>query len=239
MKRLHHRVVLVTGASRGIGRAIALACAREGARLALMASHRPALAKVGREVRRLDGRGMTLVGDVRREAQVERVVQKTVQAYGRLDILVTCAGVGTFLPVADTSLAVWEAMIETNLTGTFLCVKHALNVMRPQRRGDLVLVASIAGLEPFAGSSAYCASKFGVVGFARSVSQEVRSGGIRVTTVCPGAVDTPLWDQIPKGPDRKQMLTPEEVAEAVINVLTVSDRAVVDQIVLTPPLGVL
>jgi NAD(P)-dependent dehydrogenase (short-subunit alcohol dehydrogenase family) len=167
------------------------------------------------------------------------MVRQVVSGLGRIDILVNCAGSAAFRPLQKTTESQWDAMLDTNLKGTFLCCQQVIPQMLKQGAGDIVNIASVAGLEPFNESAAYCASKFGLVGLSKALSLEFRKKGIRVITVCPGAVDTELWDSVQDAPARERMLRPEEVAAAVVDALTFSRRAVVDLIRLTPPEGIL
>ncbi len=182
------RVCLITGASRGIGRATALALHRSGWRLSLAARSEGALAELVRET---GGGHLAAVCDVTAEADVARVVAATVERFGRLDALVCAAGVGAFAPTAQSTLADWDAQIAVNLTGTYLACREALKGMLPRRSGHLVTILSVASRVAFPASAAYCASKWGAYGLTKVLAEEVRREGIRVTAVLPGSTDTP------------------------------------------------
>jgi NAD(P)-dependent dehydrogenase (short-subunit alcohol dehydrogenase family) len=233
------RVVLITGASRGIGRAVALARARRGDAVALVARTAPALATVAAEVEAAGGRALALPADVTDETQASAMVARAVDAFGRLDALVNAAGVGSFRPVAELPLAEWERHLRVNLTGTFLACRAALGPMRAQGAGQIVNILSIAAKVPFPGAAAYCASKWGALGFTRVLAEEVRRQGIRVTALCPGSVDTPFWEEIESHPDFARMLRAEDVAEAVAFILDQPPGIVTDEMVVMPPEGIL
>jgi len=233
------RVVLITGASRGIGRAVALARARRGDAVVLVARTAPALATVAAEVEAAGGRALALPADVTDEPQASAMVARTVDAFGRLDALVNAAGVGSFRPVAELSLAEWERHLRVNLTGTFLACRAALGPMRAQGAGQIVNILSIAAKVPFPGAAAYCASKWGARGFTRVLAEEVRRQGIRVTALCPGSVHTPFWEEIESHPDFARMLRAEDVAEAVAFILDQPPGIVTDEMVVMPPDGIL
>jgi NAD(P)-dependent dehydrogenase (short-subunit alcohol dehydrogenase family) len=237
--RLEGRAALVIGASGGIGRAIALAFAREGAHLALAARTEKALEGVGREVKGVGGRAAVFPTDVTDEAQVQRLVDGAQAALGRVDVLVTAAGVGAFAPVERSTLADWEWMMAANLRGTYLACRAILPVMRGQGGGTIINVLSLAAKRPIPECAAYCASKFGALGFTLVLAEEARPYGIRVGALCPGATDTPFWDTIPNAPGREGMLRPEQVAEAALLMATQPARTAVEEIVMGPAAGLL
>jgi NAD(P)-dependent dehydrogenase (short-subunit alcohol dehydrogenase family) len=236
---LEDKVALVTGASRGIGQAIAVALAQQGARLALVARSVKGLRQTAHQVENRGAECLVTAADVANEAQVRRVVAEALERFGRVDILVNSAGVAAFRPLEETTEADWDAMLDANLKSPFLLMKHVVPLMVRQGKGDVVNIASIAALHAFSNSSGYCASKAGLVGLSRAVSQEYRTRGIRVVAVCPGAVDTPLWDAAEQPPERSRMLRPEEVAKVVVAALTFSDTGVVDLLQVTPRDGIL
>ena len=232
------RVCWITGASRGIGQATALALHAAGWRLAVAARNEITLLTSVAE----PGGGsdvLPIACDVTREADVERAAQAIVARFGRLDAVVCAAGVGGFGPTMHTSLDAWSAQIDTNLTGTFLTCREALKIMLPQRSGHLVTILSVASKVVFPGAAAYCASKWGAYGLTKALAEEVRRDGVRVSAILPGSVDTPFWDGIGGGPPRADMLRAERVAEAVRYALDAPPDASVDEIHLMPPKGVL
>jgi NAD(P)-dependent dehydrogenase (short-subunit alcohol dehydrogenase family) len=245
--RLHGKVAIITGASRGIGKALAHAFAREGASLSLWSRSEKGLDSVVREIGKSSSREQNAGGrkilsiplDITKERDVEKGVGEVLKQLKQIDILVNNAGYAYFRTVLETKAEDWDRIMAVNLRGSFLSTKAVLPFMLKRKKGDIVFVSSIAGLEGFPEWSGYCTSKSGMIGFSKSLSKEVRNKGVRVITVCPGAVDTPLWDDHPDPPDRNEMLKAEDVAEAVINLLTFSRKAVADVAVITPEKGIL
>ncbi|MFZ5671689.1 MAG: SDR family oxidoreductase [Pseudomonadota bacterium] len=215
------RIALVTGATRGIGRAIALKLAKDGAVVALTGRNEDQGAAVVREIETAGGRAFFSRLDVRDFAATQGVIAEIVGRLGRLDILVANAGIGMIGPVESADPEEWRAMMEVNYLGTAHSVKAALEPMLAQGRGDIVAIASSAGVTGYPDWSGYCASKWAVMGFMDCLGREMVSRGIRVSTVCPGSVDTPFWDILnvdlhPAGSDsRKGMVTADDVAEVV------------------------
>lgn len=213
MSALAGKVAVVTGASRGIGAAVARALAAEGVHLGLGS-------------RRGDDLGLDAVArecDVRDPAQVEQLVSDTVDAYGGLDILVANAGVGAYGPFLELSAEHVEEMIDVNLKGTIYAVRSALPHLLARGAGDIVAVVSVAGLRAFPNESVYNASKFGQIGLMRSLDNELREHDIRCTSVCPGGVATDF--ALDDGRGRTEdvlagMMTAEEVADVVLFALT-------------------
>jgi 3-oxoacyl-[acyl-carrier protein] reductase len=212
MSPLEGKVAFVTGASRGIGAAVSRALAGQGV-------------KVGLASRRGDdlGVGLGLRCDARDRGEVEAAVARTVEEFGRLDICVANAGVGSYHPFLDTPVEHVEEMIELNLLGTIWTVRACLPHLLERGEGDVVTLASEAGRRGLPGEAVYCASKFGQVGFTRALDHEVREQGVRCTNVCPGGVatDFALAEGYGRPPEALPgMMTPEDVAEVVVFVLT-------------------
>jgi NAD(P)-dependent dehydrogenase (short-subunit alcohol dehydrogenase family) len=237
--RLAGQVALVSGASRGIGRAVATAFAREGARVGLLARGRAELERAAGAIEAAGGSTLIVPGDAAEDGVASRAVEAVLNRFGRLDCLVTAQGAGTFGPLEESQLAEWEAMLRANLTATYLLCRAALPPMLAARRGTIVAVVSLAAVRAIPGCAAYTASKAGVLGLTRALAAEVRGRGVRVAALCPGAVDTPFWDGIPSPPDRGRMLRPEAVAEAALLVAAQPPGAFVEEIVLAPTPGVL
>jgi NADP-dependent 3-hydroxy acid dehydrogenase YdfG len=233
------QTAIVTGAGRGIGRAVALALAEAGAAVILAARSRRDLADVAAEVRDRGGRALAIPTDVASADAVDVLVEQAVAQQGRIDLLVTSAGVASFGPLAGTKPADWDPMLAINLRGAMLCCRAVLPVMLRQQRGTIINLASIAARRPIAGTAVYAATKAGLVAFSRVLAEEVRAEGVRVGVVVPGAVDTPLWDSIPGGPDRSRMLKPDDVARAVMLMAALPPRAALEDLTLLPAGGIL
>lgn len=233
------QVAIVTGAGRGIGRAVARALAREGAAVVLASRTRQELAQAAAEIRDAGGRALAVPTDVTQDTEVEALIEQAAGELGRVDVLVTAAGAASFGPVAAVKPSDWDAMLAVNLRAVMVCCRAALRPMLRQRRGTILNVASVAATRAIAGAAAYSATKAGIVAFSRVLAEELRSEGIRVGVLIPGAVDTPLWDAIPSAPDRARMLRPEDVARAAVLMASLPPGAALEELTLLPAGGIL
>jgi 3-oxoacyl-[acyl-carrier protein] reductase len=237
--RLAGRVAVVTGAGRGIGRAVAVAFAREGASVVLAARSSAEIETVAREIRQAGNRALAAPTDVKQEAAVEALVQRALAEWGRVDLLVNAAGVATFAPVTDSKLDDWDQILAVNLRGAVLCCRAVLPAMIAQRRGTIINVGSVVTSRSLTGSAAYTASKYGLLGFSRVLAEEMRAQGVRVGVLSAGATDTPLWDAMPGAPARERMLRPDQVAEAALLMAALDANATLEEVTLLPAGGIL
>ena len=207
------KVIVVVGASRGIGRATALALAAPGAQLVLAARGNAALEQVAADVRAAGATAIAVTCDVTTEPHIRRLMETAAALTGQIDLLVNSVGGAVVAPFEQLTLADWETTLRTALTGTFLCCKHASPHMGA---GALIVnVASVAARQAFPNWAAYSAAKYGVLGFSNAIREELRPRGIRVTAVLPAAVDTALWEAVPGTWERANMLQPEDIARAI------------------------
>jgi len=232
MNKLLGKVILVTGASRGIGLAIAETLGREGARLALLARGRRALA---RAQERVTGTELLLAADVTRPSDVHRACAALQRRFGRLDVLVNNAGVFTYKAFLRTTLDDWRKNLGTNLTSLFLVTRAALPLLGRSRAAHLVNILSIASLEAFPNNAAYCASKFGALGLTRVLRKEFPR--IRVTAILPGSTNTRMKDEFDFPVKGADLIQPDDVAQAVLAALLQPPRTTVEEILMLPSAG--
>lgn len=237
--KLAGQVAVVTGAGRGIGRAIASALAREGAAVVLAARSGPELDGVAHEIEQAGGRALAVPTDVRQEASVEALVRRALAEWRQVDVLVNAAGVATFAPVTDAKLDDWDQMLAVNLRGAVLCCRAVLPAMIGCRRGTIINVGSVVTSRSLTGSAAYTASKYGLLGFSRVLAEEMRSHGVRVGVLSAGATDTPLWDAMPGAPARDRMLRADQVAEVALLMASLGPNATLEEVTLLPAGGIL
>jgi NAD(P)-dependent dehydrogenase (short-subunit alcohol dehydrogenase family) len=228
--------VLVTGGGRGIGRAIALRFAREGAWVAVAARTSPEIDAVVLEIERAGGRGLAAQMNVRDSGSVEAAVYRSIEwTGGTLDVLVNNAGVFGLAPFDETQPDDFRRMLEINLLGPVLVTAEALAALEESERAHVFNVASVAARQGFAGATAYCASKYGLRGFGDALREDLRGRRIRVSTVYPGPTDTRIFDGVPGDWDRSKMNRPEDVAEVVWRAWKAGPSEDVDDLDVPPP----
>ena len=214
---IRDRVAIITGAGRGVGKATARRFAREGARVVLFSRTPGPLDETATDIAREGGQVLSLAGDVSREEDVRALFQRAMDAYGRVDILVNCAGIVLVRPFVDMDAETWDRVIAVNLRGTFLCCRQAFRVMMAQQSGVIINLSSLSGVkgvEKFPGLSAYNVSKAGVAGLTEILAVEGKPFHIRVCAVSPGAVDTKMLQQA--APHLKAGMTPDDLAEILL-----------------------
>jgi len=229
-RRLESKVALVTGAGRGIGRAVAVALAGEGAAVALMARTTAQLDAVRREIESAGGRALVVTADVSDERAVSRAVERTVGTFGRMDIVVNNAAVGRFGPLESMSVADWDLVMAVNARGPFLVCRECIPHLRKRSVSWIVNVSSVVGVKVYPNHSAYGASNHALLGMTKALAREVQADGIRVHAICPGGVDTEFIGDARPDLDRSVLMKPEEIADAVLFLVTRSGNAVIDEI---------
>ncbi|MBD2625831.1 SDR family oxidoreductase [Trichormus variabilis] len=235
------RRALITGASSGIGKATALAFAKAGIDVALVSRSEQKLAAVAKTATEIGVEAKAFTLDLACVSQVQAKIQAIALEFGNIDILVNNAGMGYTANLSDTPLEDWQQVINLNLTSAFQCMMGILPEMRQRGTGTIINVASIAAKQAFAGWGAYCVSKAGLLSLSQTLAQEERVHGIRVTAICPGSVNTEIWDTetVDVNFDRSKMLTPEIVAQTILHTVLLPQQAVIEELTLMSNAGVL
>ncbi len=231
--KLKDKVAIVTGASRGLGRAAALALAQEGCSVAVnYLSSEDAAQEVVRQIRALPGKAIAVRADVSKADQVNEMVRRTLEEFGRIDILVNNAGILKGASLLELTEEMWDEVLDINLKGTFLCSKAVAEVMVNQRRGKIINLSSVAGFLAVPDYPHYAVSKAGVLGFTRSIAEDLGPFNIQVNAIAPGWIDTDMNAPAKGTPDEQKVCdqtplrrwgTPEEVADLVLFLATNAD----------------
>ena len=229
---LSGNVALVTGGSRGIGRAIAHRLAALGASVAICGRDRAVLEDTSESLQKLGARVLSQVTDVTRGEQVSALVAKTEAALGPIHILVNNAGIGLFGPAHEKTEADWDHVLDSNLKSVFLVSRAVVPSMIRRGSGDIINISSLAGKNTFAGGGIYCASKWGLIGLSGCMMEDLRAHGVRVSVICPGSVATEFSGSKPKDPSKA--LSPEDVAHALEAIVTQRPGSFLSEIHLRP-----
>ncbi len=235
MTRLHDSVAWVTGAGRGIGSAIAKEMARAGCRVALSSRNREELQQTADAIHALAGSCEIFVCDVTKQSEVRMASAQIKSHWGPVSILVNNAGLAVFHKILETSEENWDAMMQANVKSAFLCTQAVLPDMIAGQSGHIINIVSVAGRQPFYNCGAYCAAKYALHGFTDVLRMETRKHGIHVTAVMPGATDTAIWGSA--NVDRSRMMSPEQVAQAVVAICDPKSKAMVEELVIRPQGG--
>ena len=223
------KIALVSGAGRGIGRSIAQALAHSGAHVVLAARTAGQIKSLAKEITAYGGKATAIATDVADESSVRQLFADSAKI-GPLDILINCAGLGRFGTLQDFSTQDFDTILAVNLRGTFLCCREAMRVMAAKNAGFIINVSSVVGIKGYPEQAAYTASKHGVVGLTKSLAVEAQPHNVRVSLILPGGVDTEMASQSRPDLDRSILMQPEDISQAVIYLLSLSDRAHIDQI---------
>jgi len=235
------RRALITGASSGIGKATALAFAKAGIDIALVGRSQNNLEFVSKAAHEFGVEAKAFCVDLAEVAEVKAKIQAIAHEFGNIDILINNAGIGYTGNLNDTPLEDWQQVINVNLTSVFQCMMGILPGMRQQGQGTIINIASIAAKQAFVGWGAYCVSKAGLLSLSQTLAQEERANGIRVMAICPGSVNTEIWDTptVKANFDRSQMLTPEIVAQTILHTVLLPQQAVIEELTIMSNAGVL
>ncbi|MEL4896252.1 SDR family oxidoreductase [Crocosphaera sp. Alani8] len=232
---------IITGASSGIGKATALAFAQAGINVALVGRSPNTLEMVAEACNQQGVEAKSYVMDLTELTKIQATIQAIVADFGGIDIIVNNAGMGYTNLLRETPLADWQQVINLNLTSVFQCVQGILPQMRERKKGTIINVASVAATQAFPEWGAYSVSKAALLSFSRVLAAEERSHGIRVMTISPGAVNTPIWDTdtVQADFERNAMLTPESVAQTILQAALLPAEAVIEDLTILPSAGTL
>jgi 3-oxoacyl-[acyl-carrier protein] reductase len=231
MKRLEGKIAVVTGSSSGIGKAIALRFGEEGAKVVVAARRVDRCEQSAAQIRKHGGEGSAIQTDVSDEGQVDTLIRETVNRYGRLDILVNNAGMFGGGRLADTTTKAFDEVMNTNLRGTFFCCRAGFKQMKQQGGGLIINMSSVAGLQAWAGTGTYSASKHAIMALTKSLADEGRAYNIKVSAICPGGVADELVDATAEDILRSEKINPYDIAETAVYLARLGPYAVVHQIV--------
>ncbi len=235
MSALSNKTAIVTGAGRGIGRAIALSLAANGANIVVTARTRSEIDRVKHDIEQSGGHAIAVPGDVSSEFDVSTICSEAVKAFGSIDILVNNAGIGSFRKVSDLPVADFDRMWAVNMRGVFLCSRAVIPVMSKQLTGDIINIASLAGRNAFVGGAGYAATKWALIGFSRCLMLELREFGIRVITLCPGSVDTTFNGPATGGRAVSGSIpSPDDIARVAIDTLLMPRYVMVSEVDIRP-----
>jgi 3-oxoacyl-[acyl-carrier protein] reductase len=229
---LSGKSALITGASRGIGRAIASRLGRMGASVAVCARNREALERAAAALREQGIRTLPIVADITRTDDIERMIAQACDQLGEIEILVNNAGIGVFGPFHERSEADWDAVLGTNLKAVFLTSRALASRMMRLGRGHIINISSLASKSAFSGGAVYCASKWGLMGLSACMAEDLRAHGIRVSVICPASVATEFSAHT--GRDPRTLLQPEDVAHAVAALVTQSEGSFISEVDVRP-----
>lgn len=228
--------VAITGATKGIGKATAILLSSIGANLLIGSRNAEELDKLSAT---LQTKVIPQQLNVEDERSIINFLNKGIEKLGKIDALVNCAGYGSFSSFLELPVEQFDRMIAVNLRGTFLTSQHFAKHMMKNKRGQIININSIAGAAVLEGNAGYSASKFGLLGLSRVMQLELRKQGVFVTSILPGSTNTPFWDDIENHPEKSKMIPQETVAKHIAAILCQPDGAVIDEITIMPPLGIL
>ena len=234
--KLENHVAIITGSGRGIGRATALAFAKEGADIVLAARTETEIASVAEEVEQLGRRALAIPTDVQVKSDVDKMMSQTLHTFGKVDILVNNAGVAIHNPISKIREEDWDLTMAVNLKGVFLCTQAVFSHMCEQKYGHIVNVSSISGKFGHVNGGSYCASKFAVIGFTETTNNEGKRHGVKASVVCPGPVDTKMRRDNHPDDVIENLTQPEDVADLILFLASQSPRAHTLETVIRTPL---
>jgi NADP-dependent 3-hydroxy acid dehydrogenase YdfG len=236
--KLEEKVAVITGASRGIGEAISLTLAKEGAKVVISSRNVNDLRVVEDEIVSLGAECLAVPTDVTKEKEVSNLIYQAIKRFEKVDILVNNAGIGMFKPILDIAFKEWQEVMNTNAGATFLCTKAVLPIMLENKWGWIVNICSDSARRAFVNGSLFCASKAAQYVFAESVNKEVQKDGVRIGSILPGNVDTNFNGTVQGSPEKQWMIKTQDIANAVLYMVTQPDNIVINEIVVHPTLQI-
>lgn len=234
--KTNNPISIVTGASTGLGKYISIKLSENNYHVILIARNMKKLQLVEKTIIEKGNDCSIICADVCDESSIDKIYS-TIQNKENIDVLVNNAGLGIFNKIENVSLSEWNKQINTNLTGSFLMTKMVVSDMIKKKSGKLLFINSVGGLNPYPFSSAYVASKYGLRGFASSLREELREHNIKVISIHPGAINTPFWDNVRSDFPREDMLSSEDVATSIVNVILAKNNVVHEEVVIRRTAG--
>lgn len=233
---LDNKVAIITGASKGIGKAVAKELAKNGTKCAISARSKELLEKCAEELRDMGVQVFTYYGDMSVEDDIIKFVNATAKEFGRINILINNAGLGYFSPISELSTSKWDEMFNLNVRGLFIATRECLPYLRKFGESIIVNIASLAGKNAYIGGGGYAASKHAVLGFSRCLMLEERKNGVRVLAICPGSVATNFFDNHPERIEDKveRILSPEEIASTIVHMIQLPQKAMISEVDIRP-----
>ncbi|MHC4481997.1 MAG: SDR family NAD(P)-dependent oxidoreductase [Planctomycetota bacterium] len=229
-KRLNGKVAIVTGAGRGVGRAICVALAKDGASIVLASRATDKLKETADQVTAAGAKAEIVVADLAEEESIKNLVKVTNGKFGRLDILVNNAGVTHSAKLEETATADWDRLFKVNTRAPFILCRQALPLLKKSEAAYIINIVSIVGVKCYPLQSAYTASKHALRGMTKSLAEELRGTNVRVHSICPGGIDTDMIQQIRPDIKKEDLMQPEEIAELVVYLVTHKGNAVIDEL---------
>ena len=227
---LKNKIILITGASKGIGRDICFALAEKGSNVIMTSRTESNLIEMESKIRSRGQKATAIPADLSSDDDIDSLFNAVTEKFGRLDVLINNAGIGIFGKLEDFPIEDFDRMIRINVRAVYLCCQKALRLMIPEKNGHIINISSVVGIKGYPNQSAYTASKHGVMGLTKSLAEEAQEHGISVSVILPGGVDTEFAYRARPDLDRSILIPPEDISKTVIYILTLSDNSMVDQI---------
>jgi NADP-dependent 3-hydroxy acid dehydrogenase YdfG len=231
---MNSKTVIITGASKGIGKSISLLLAQQKMKLVLVARGEQELQVLEKEIRKSEGESISIVADIRKEEEIQQVIDQSLAAFGKIDVLINNAGVGYFKPVEQFSSQEWDYIMDINVKGTFLMTKAVVPHMKEQKSGQIIMIASDVARRTFENGSVYCASKYAQDAFTSALRKELRKFGVRVGMVMPGITATHFDGTPVEAEFKRDWLNSNEIAKAVQYMIDAPTNVMVDEIMVHP-----